>query len=111
MKKNSLSLPAFLRISNFANEPGNSSCGIYTLFLQGNLSTTVLEQKVDYTIFMYTLEHENFPHMSPYPLPQGILILDNVPTHNHEAVNAACVRFGVRCVFLPPYSYDFNPIE
>ena len=28
-----------------------------------------------------------------------------------DAVHALCVRFGVVCVFLPPYSYDFNPIE
>jgi hypothetical protein len=39
------------------------------------------------------------------------LKVDNAATHQLEAVSALCDAPGVRCIFLPPYSYDFNPIE
>ena len=49
--------------------------------------------------------------MSPFPAPESVLVMDNAPTHDHDAIHALCARFGVICVFLPPYSYDLNPIE
>lgn len=49
--------------------------------------------------------------MSAFPLPRSVLILDNASIHDHARVIAACHLHGVRVIFLPPYSYDFNPIE
>lgn len=49
--------------------------------------------------------------MNPFPQPKSILIMDNASVHNHLDVVNLCAEFRVHCMFLPPYSYDFNPIE
>jgi transposase len=40
-----------------------------------------------------------------------ILLLDNLSAHKGPRVDAWCKRFGIRLLYLPPYSHDFNPIE
>ncbi len=40
-----------------------------------------------------------------------ILVLDNLKAHHDSRVELWCNHFGVRLLYLPPYSYDFNPIE
>ena len=49
--------------------------------------------------------------MSPYPEPESVLVMDNASPHNHFEIHEICARFRVIVIFLPPYSYDFNPIE
>jgi hypothetical protein len=43
--------------------------------------------------------------------PGDMVILDNLPAHKGSAVREAVEAKGVRLLFLPPYSPDFNPIE
>ena len=38
-------------------------------------------------------------------------VLDNLSAHKTRAVREAIERAGATVRFLPPYSYDFNPIE
>lgn len=40
-----------------------------------------------------------------------VLVMDNLAAHHGPHVRAACRRYGVRVLYLPPYSPDFNPIE
>lgn len=40
-----------------------------------------------------------------------VLVLDNLPAHHDVRVEQSCRAFGVRVIYLPPYSPDFNPIE
>jgi transposase len=40
-----------------------------------------------------------------------VLVLDNLPAHRDERVIPVCRQFGVRVIYLPPYSPDLNPIE
>lgn len=40
-----------------------------------------------------------------------VLGLDNSRTHQKDEIYALAAQFGIRVHFLPPYSYDFNPIE
>jgi transposase len=40
-----------------------------------------------------------------------ILVLDNLSAHKDPRVKFWCRYFGVRLIYLPPYSHDFNPIE
>jgi transposase len=61
--------------------------------------------------FMDNLLNEVLPQMNPYPQTESVLIMDNAATHNHQQVYDLCDQFGVLAVFLPPYSYNFNPIE
>jgi transposase len=40
-----------------------------------------------------------------------VLIMDNLSAHHDARVTAVCGECGVRVLYLPPYSPDFNPIE
>lgn len=40
-----------------------------------------------------------------------ILVMDNLGAHKDPRVKYWCNKFGIRLIYLPPYSHDFNPIE
>jgi transposase len=40
-----------------------------------------------------------------------VLVMDNLKAHHDDRVRRACRAFGVRAIYLPPYSPDLNPIE
>jgi len=40
-----------------------------------------------------------------------VVVMDNLGAHHDSRVAPACAEHGVRVVYLPPYSPDFNPIE
>lgn len=37
--------------------------------------------------------------------------MDNAPIHNHEEIEKLITNRGYRCVYLPPYSPELNPME
>lgn len=39
------------------------------------------------------------------------MVMDNAAVHMKHQIVAACAAVGVLILFLPPYSFDFNPIE
>lgn len=49
--------------------------------------------------------------MNPYPYPNSVLIMDNCSIHHGGRVAELAKARGVRLLYLPPYSPDFNPIE
>ena len=49
--------------------------------------------------------------MRPYPNVNSVLVLDNASVHDRDAIYALVGTIGAYVLFLPPYSYDFNPIE
>ena len=48
--------------------------------------------------------------LAPECRPGDLVILDNLPAHKTAAVRDAFERCGIRYLYLPPYSPDFNPI-
>lgn len=40
-----------------------------------------------------------------------VVVMDNLRAHHDQRVAPACAARGVRVIYLPPYSPDFNPIE
>lgn len=40
-----------------------------------------------------------------------VLVMDNLRAHHDRRVAPACAAHGVRLVYQPPHSPDFNPIE
>ncbi len=40
-----------------------------------------------------------------------VIIMDNAKPHHDARVRPSCEARGVRLIYLPPYSPDFNPIE
>jgi len=43
--------------------------------------------------------------------PGDVVVLDNLAAHKTRAVREAIEQAGATVRFLPPYSYDLNPIE
>lgn len=52
------------------------------------------------------VEMDKFPEMKGY-----FLIMDNVPIHTNKITRAIIEESDYRCVYLPPYSPELNPIE
>jgi transposase len=50
-------------------------------------------------------------HLLPKLRRGDVLVMDNLSAHHDPRVQPACRRHGVRLIYLPPYSPDFNPIE
>ena len=48
--------------------------------------------------------------MNPYPYPNSVLIMDNCSIHHGGRVAELAEARGVRLLYLPPYSPDFNPL-
>jgi transposase len=40
-----------------------------------------------------------------------VLVMDNLSAHHNPRVAPACAAHGVRLLYMPPHSPDFNPIE
>jgi len=71
---------------------------------------------IDAEIFLNSLEDSFFKDYSniynPFHiLPLSVYIFDNARTHDKYQIDNLCSRYGVVALYLPPYSYDFNPIE
>ncbi|KIJ40118.1 hypothetical protein M422DRAFT_112421, partial [Sphaerobolus stellatus SS14] len=50
-------------------------------------------------------------HMSPWPAPKSVLVMDNCSIHHLDEVEVLCTQRGVPLYYLPAYSPDLNPIE
>lgn len=50
-------------------------------------------------------------HCGRWPEPKSVLVMDNASFHHSDRVKQLCANAGVKLLYLPPYSPDFNPIE
>lgn len=50
-------------------------------------------------------------HLVPKLRPGDIVVMDNLAAHKSTRVRQLIEAAGASIRFLPPYSYDFNPIE
>ena len=50
-------------------------------------------------------------HCGRWPEPKSVLVMDNASFHHSDQVKQLCSNAGVKLLYLPPYSPDFNPIE
>lgn len=58
-------------------------------------------------IFVRWLRRRLIPKLRP----GDVLVMDNLSAHHDPRVRKLCAAAGVRVLYLPPYSPDFNPIE
>ncbi|TFY50736.1 hypothetical protein EVG20_g11358 [Dentipellis fragilis] len=49
--------------------------------------------------------------MQPFPGSNSVIIMDNARIHKDPEIIETIQARGMRALFLPPYSPDFNPIE
>ena len=102
--------PAFQRRYKTKGLSESFSC-ICTMGITGIRTATSYENGVNAAVFMNELENVILPTMGVVGEPYSVLVLDNASPHDKNAIRDL-VRANNRIVlFLPPYSYDFNPIE
>lgn len=80
---------------------------VAALSLAGVKAPWVIEGAMDGTAFIAYAQHE----LGPALQAGDILVIDNLSAHKNVEARALLAARGVRVVFLPPYSPDFNPIE
>jgi len=50
-------------------------------------------------------------NMNPFPQKNSVIVMDNASIHKSPHLEEMVQQRGMRIVYLPPYSPDFNPIE
>ena len=51
------------------------------------------------------------PRCNRFPAERSVVVMDNASFHHSERMKSLFDAFGVKLVYLPPYSPDLNPIE
>lgn len=62
--------------------------------------------ELDLSDFLKTTSFLNAIHIQAL-----VSCLDNTSIHHHPVVRRMCETHGVRVIYLPPYSPDYNPVE
>ena len=76
----------------------------------GILLSRIFKGSTDAVLFESFIE-QLLQHCGRWPEPKSVLIMDNASFHHSDRVKQLCSDSGVRLLYLPPYSPDFNPIE
>lgn len=75
--------------------------------LVGIVAATILEGGMTKPDFIDFMRDDLLPR-----IPRGaIVVLDNLRSHHSKEVVELAAKHGVRLVFIPPYSPEYNPIE
>ncbi len=77
------------------------------LRLSGLAAPMLLDGPMNGDAFLAYVEQVLVPELEP----GDVVIMDNLPAHKVTGVRQAIEAAGVKLLYLPPYSPDFNPIE
>lgn len=104
--------PAFVRTPGILLH-GKAVSSVVSMSIEGIMTVSPRESIINGEICLDILKYEIMPIMNPYPGVRSVLVLDNAGPHMkaciHAVVNAT--KPGALVLYLPPYSYDFNPLE
>lgn len=80
------------------------------------LSSIRLDGRTTHTVYQGGTTAERFAEylketLLPSLFRDAIIIMDNMRSHHAKAVKQVLDTSGIRYLYLPPYSPDFNPIE
>jgi len=103
--------PAFYRQASPSKGDDSGFSYICFFTIQGMKAVRGYDVNVKADMFLFTLQHDVLPLMNPFPQKNSIILLDNARVHKKQEILDMCAPFGVKVMFLPPYSYDYNPIE
>ena len=78
-----------------------------TMRLSGEMCPLIFEGTLNKELFAEYLRTQLKPTLSP----DDIVLLDNSSVHKSKLVLQTMKECGIKYLFLPPYSPDFNPIE
>ena len=78
-----------------------------TMRLSGELCPLIFEGTLNKYLFAEYLKTQ----LKPTLAPNDVVLLDNSSVHRSKLVLQTLEECGIKHMFLPPYSPDFNPIE
>jgi transposase len=70
----------------------------------------IFQGSTDSIVFEDFIE-QLLPLCGKWPEPKSVLVMDNASFHHTQRIEQMCYNAGVKLVYLPPYSPDFNLIE
>jgi transposase len=81
--------------------------------VEGYIDFITFEGTCNAAIFEEFILGNVLPLMNRWPQDRSVLVMDNHSIHHAriDSIKEACLLKGVKLVFLPPYSPDYNPIE
>ncbi|KAG5221186.1 DDE family endonuclease [Salix suchowensis] len=92
----------FVRGKRYSMLPALSLNGIiHVKIVEGSFTTRLFREFIEGLL----------DHMQPFPAPKSVIIMDNARIHKDPRIIDLIHSRGMRVLFLPPYSPDFNPIE
>jgi len=77
----------------------------------GYIDWLIYQGSITGEIFLEFMKERVLPNCEAWPGKRLVIILDNATVHRNPAIREVCEEKGVRLVYLPPYSPNFNPIE
>jgi DNA-binding ferritin-like protein (Dps family) len=88
---------------------------IASMTIERIMSVTVIdvveEGNVDGERFIDALIDDILVYCEPYPGKRSVIVMDNAQVHMKLLITAACQERGVIVIYLPTYTFDYNPIE
>lgn len=76
----------------------------------GIILARVFQGSTDGAVFEEFIE-QLLPLCGRWPEPKSVLVIDNASFYYTDRIKQMCNEAGVKLVYLPPYSPDFNPIK
>jgi transposase len=77
------------------------------LFATGLRATMTVEGGTTREVFLAYITQVLVPQLAP----GNVVVMDNLSAHKVPGVREAIEAAGATVLYLPPYSFDFNPIE
>ncbi|KAG8920644.1 hypothetical protein FRC01_000657 [Tulasnella sp. 417] len=100
--KRAIKRACFVRGRRYSILPALTLDGIiHVKILEGSFTTESFEEFIDSLL----------DSMQPYPAPKSVIIMDNCRIHKAPSIIEKIHSRGMKVLFLPPYSPDYNPIE
>ena len=97
-----------VQVTRFAREKRYQIWAAYTQ--DGIILVRVYQGSTDSAIFEDFIA-ELLLSCNPWPQRRSVLVMDNASIHHTARIKQMCYDAGVKLVYLPLYSPDFNPIE
>ena len=99
--------PAFRRLYQ-THGHNQSFSSIASMWIRGVNTVTSFKDGVNADKFIDTIVNVIIPTMNPVGQAKSV---DNAAVHDKDAHAVLCAEANIGLLFLPPYSYDDNPIE
>jgi DDE superfamily endonuclease len=94
---------------------GNAASIIASLSIEGIQSVTAVdvneEGNIDGVRFLQAFIDDILPTCEAFPGKRSIIVMDNAQVHLKLLIDAECLQRDILILYLPPYSFDYNPIE